>query len=191
MKPLTILLLVSSVCFVGPAAAPADDTDEARRIAEQMIRSDTIRFLTDREIEIDGDAVEGTARAVDPEEHVKVEIKELLLVPGHATVTAKIDARFEFDGKLKVDDKPIDVRATAALSSEVVFEADYRFEDGQLWVEALATDAEFAAKVLELDPDDLAGGKRAAEELIVRELERKKDDLFREINGWMKDQQFR
>jgi hypothetical protein len=188
MKSLSIILIVGGACLLAPAIAPADDVEEARRIATQMIKSDAIRFLTDREFEVEGDAIEGKARAVDPEEHVKVEIKDLLLVPGHVTVKFKLDARFEFEGKLTADDNEIDVRATATISPEIDIEADYRFEDGQLWVEARLTDAEFAAKLLELEPDDLPGGKRAAEELIVKELERKKDDLIREVNDWVGEQ---
>jgi hypothetical protein len=183
--------MVGAALLVSPTMAQDDDVDEARRVAAQLIKSDAIRFLTDREFEVDGDAVEGKAHAVDPQEHVKVEIKDLLLVPGHVTLTCKIETRFEFVGKLTVDDNQIDVRATAVISPEIDIEADYRFEDGRLWVEGRMTDAEFAAKVLELEPGDLPGGKRAAERLIVKELERTKDELMREVNGWIKDQQFR
>jgi len=188
MKSHAVLLIVSSACFVAPAAARADDTDEARRMAEQMVKSDTIEFLTDRKFEVDSDAVEGEAEAVDPREHVKVEIKDLILVPGHVTLTAKIDARIHFEGTLKLDDKELDVEATGTISTEADFEADYRFEDGSLWVDGRMTDAEFEAKILELDPDELPGGKRTAEQLVVKELERRKDELMREVNGWIRDQ---
>jgi len=107
------------------------------------------------------------------------------------TLTSKIDARFEFEGKLTVDKRDVDVRATATISTEADFEADYHFEDGRVWVDGRMTDAEFAAKVLKLKPDDLPGGKRAAEQLVVKELERTKDSLIREINDWIKEQQLR
>lgn len=186
MKTITNTWLVLSACLLAVPTAYADDTDEARRIATQMIKADAIRFLTDRKFDVEGEVVEGKAQAVDPEEHVKVEVKNVLLVPEHVSLTAELDARFEFHGKLKADDKEVKVEATAKLRPELHIEADYHFEDGQLKAEGRVTDAKFEAEVLELSPGDIPGGKRAAKELIEKELEQTKADHIRMINDWIR-----
>jgi hypothetical protein len=183
-----MLLVALNAWLSCSAAAQPDDEAEARRMAERMIRQDAIKFLTDREYEIESEAVAGKARAVDPERHVEVEVKELRLVPGHVTTKVAIDTRFEFEGKLTVDDEETDARATATVRPTIDIEADYRIEDNWIHVDARVTDVEFEVELLELEPDDLPGGKRVAEELIVKELKRQKDDLIREINEWVSEQ---
>ncbi len=64
------------------ALAQNDDEDAARKIAEEAIKIGAIDYLTDREFKLDGPQLVATARAIDPKEHVKIDLREFNLLPG-------------------------------------------------------------------------------------------------------------
>jgi hypothetical protein len=175
------------MCVLCPAVARADDEDEARRTALDLTQQAAVEYLTDREFKFEGE-LEGTARAVDPEKYVKVKIKDFLFVPGRVTVTFTIDARFEFEGTLEVKDERLEASGIADIEHEVDLTADYWFENGQLRINSRVTDAKFDVDVLELEPADLPGGKESAAKAAEMALDRQKDEIIRELNEWLEEQ---
>jgi hypothetical protein len=190
MKNSARILFCGAICLAACAAAYAgNDEAEARRIAESAIKTGAIDYLTDRDFLLDGSKIKATARAIDPKQNVKTEIKELKLLPDSVTLKFKVDAPFRFEGKLINDDKEQDIRGKANIGQLVSIEAKYWFDDRGLQVDAKATDMEFSGKVEELMPEDGGGGKSAAGKILIKQLNRQKDDLLRDFNQWQQEYQ--
>ena len=141
--------------------AQTEDEDAARKIAEDAIKIGAIDYLTDREFKLDGPQIVATVRAIDPKEHVKIDLREFNLLPGRADLKVKINARIRFEGRVTVDDKTSDVRGEANIGQLITIEAKYWADDQGLHVDAKATELKFSIAVRELVPEDAAGGKRA------------------------------
>jgi hypothetical protein len=106
MNLLITNLALAAICFLDVCAAQAqnDDEEQGRRIAEAGIKIAAIEYFTDREFKLDGPQIVVTARAIDPKEHVKIELREFNLLPGRVDLKVKINALFRFDGRVTVDD---------------------------------------------------------------------------------------
>jgi hypothetical protein len=171
------------------ALAQNDDEDAARKIAEEAIKIGAIDYLTDREFKLDGPQLVATARAIDPKEHVKIDLREFNLLPGRADLKVKINALFRFDGRVTVDDKTSDVRGEANIGQLITIEAKYWADDQGLHVDAKATELKFSIAVRELVPEDAVGGKRAFAKMTLAQLARQRDELLRDFNDWQADYQ--
>jgi hypothetical protein len=193
MKYAIASLSVLAICLIGVRAAHAqaqtDDEDAGRKIAEEAIKIGAIDYLTDREFKLDGPQLVATARAIDPKEHVKIDLQEFNLLPGRADLKVKINALFRFEGRVTVDDEKSDVRGEARIGQLITIEARYWVDDQGLHVEARATELKFSIAVRELAPEDAAGGKRAVARIALAQLARQRDELLREFNDWQADYQ--
>jgi hypothetical protein len=181
-----ILATVCLLSLLGASTAQAqnDDEEQGRKIAEEGIKIGAIEYLTDREFKLDGPQLVATARAIDPKEHVKIELREFHLLPGRVDLKVKINALFRFDGRVTVDDQTSDVRGEGNLGQLVTFEAKYWVDDRGLHVEARATELKFSVAVRELAPEDAAGGKRAFSRIALAQLARQREELLRDFNDW-------
>ena len=183
--PITIAL-----CFLGCLTARAQDEEEAaRKIAEAAIRVGALDYLTDREFKLEGPQIVATAQAIDPKEHLKVEIREFELLPDRVTMKFRLLARFRFEGKITVDDTVTEGRGQADIGQLISLEAKYWFDNDGLHVDARATDMKFSVKVRELVPEDLVGGAAAVGKIAAQQLRRQKDELLRQFNEWQADYQ--
>src|SRR3990172_7652797 len=177
MKTRFILLAAVVLGGIGVVAARADDAEEARRIAESLIQQGTVEFLSDRELEFDDETLSGTVKAVEPEERVKIEITDFLFVPGRVTVTFNVESRFRFAGKVTVEETQLDVEGTADVGAQIDLVADYRDENGELFIDSRITDMdEFEVDVVELQPADLPGGKELVEKLAKQSIEKHRSE---------------
>jgi hypothetical protein len=184
------LALVTAVSLIGLSAAQAqNDEEEGRKIAEAAIRIGAIDYLTDRDFKLDGPQIVATARAIDPKENVKVELKEFQLLPGRADLKVKIDALIRFDGRVTIDEKAIDVRGEANIGQLLTIEAKYWTDDRGLHVDATATEVKFSVAVRELVPEDAGGGKRAIAKIMLAQLARQRKQLLRDFNDWQAEYQ--
>jgi hypothetical protein len=184
------LLLMSAVCLFCVHAAQAQyEEEEGRKFAEAAIKIGAIDYLTDRDFKLDGPQLVASARAVDPKENVKVELREFNLLPGRADLKVKINALFRFDGRVTADDKAIDVRGEANFGQLITIEARYWSDDRGLHVEAKATKLKFSVAVRELVPEDAAGGKRAVAKIALAQLARQREELLRDFNDWQAEYQ--
>jgi len=186
MKHPNAYFILAAICLLGFRAAQAqnDDQEAARKIAEEAIKIGAVDYLTDREFKIDGPQFVATARAVDPKEHVKIELREFELLPGRADLKVKIKALLRFDGRVTVDDKTSDIRGEANIGQLVTIEAKYFVDDQGLHVDAKATELKFSVAVRELAPAGAAGGRRAFAKIVLAQLARQREELLREFNDW-------
>jgi hypothetical protein len=183
--PLTII-----VCLLGYLTARGQENEEeARKIAEAAIRVGAIDYLTDRDFKLDGEQIVATARAIDPKEHLQVELRKFSLLPGRADLKFRLLARFRFEGKITIDDVTRDCRGEADIGQLVTIEAKYWVDSDGLHVDARATDIKFSVKIHEITPDDIAGGREAAGKIAVQQLRRQKDELLRQFNEWQAEYQ--
>jgi hypothetical protein len=106
MKYAFVSFIVAAICLLTFRAAHAqnDEEEQGRKIAEEAIKVGAIDYLTDREFKLDGPQLVATARAIDPKEHVKIELREFNLLPGRVDLKVKINALFRFDGRVTVDE---------------------------------------------------------------------------------------
>ena len=128
----TITILVVAGFTLGTfclAHAQNDDEDAGRTIAEEAIKIGAIDYLTDREFKLDGPQLAATVRAIDPKEHVKIDLREFNLLPGRADLKVKISALFRFEGRVTVDDENSDVRGEARIGQLITIEAKYWADD--------------------------------------------------------------
>jgi hypothetical protein len=181
---ITVALLACRAAF-----AQNEDEDAGRKIAEEAIKVGAIDYLTDREFKLDGPQIVATARAIDPKEHVKIDLREFSLLPGRADLKVKINALFRFEGRVTVDDKSSDVRGEANIGQLITIEAKYWADDQGLHIDARATELKFSMAIRELWPEDAAGGKRAAARITLAQLARQRDELLRDFNDWQADYQ--
>jgi hypothetical protein len=165
-------------------AVAATEEEQGRRIAEAAIKTGAIDYLTDREFKLDGPKIKLSARAIDPKESVKIELKEFKLLLSSVELKFKITAPFLFEGTVKSEDGDRELRGKGDISQLVSMQAKYWFDRQGLQVEAKATDIEFSGKIVELTPEDVGGGKSAVGKLIVGQLQRQKDELLRSFNEW-------
>jgi hypothetical protein len=191
MKHPLASFILAAICLLGFRVAKAqnEDEDAARKIAEEAIKVGAVDYLTDREFKLDGEQIVATARAIDPKEHVKIELRKFELLPGRADLKVKIKALFRFDGRVTVDDTTSDVRGEANIGQLVTIEAKYWVDDQGWHAEAKATELKFSVAVRELAPDEAAGGKRAVAKIALAQLARQRDELLREFNDWQADYQ--
>jgi hypothetical protein len=179
-----------AICWFACLVAYAqNDEDEARRIAEDAIKVGVIDYLTDRDFKLDGLQIKATARAIDPKEDVKVELREFDLLPGSVKIQFKVSARFRFEGNVTLEEQTTDVRGEAKIGQLVSLEAKYMVDDRGLHVDAKATDIKFSAKITEVFPEDAGGGKEALAKTVARQLRRQKEDILREFNEWQQEYQ--
>ncbi|HEY3392216.1 MAG TPA: hypothetical protein VGK58_05895 [Lacipirellulaceae bacterium] len=145
-------IIVGAICSlgVGTAQAQNDEEEQGRKIAEEAIKAGAVDYLTDREFKLDGPQLVASARAIDPKEHVKIELREFELLLGRADLKVKINALFRFDGRVAVDDKRIDVRGEATIGQIVTIEAKYWVDDRGLHIDARATELKFSARCASL-----------------------------------------
>ncbi|HEX2476879.1 MAG TPA: hypothetical protein VHK01_19145, partial [Lacipirellulaceae bacterium] len=169
MKYFNVVLIVAAICLISLHAAHAqnEDEDAAKKIAEEAIKIAAVDYLTDREFKLDGQQIVATVRAVDPKEHVKIDLREFNLLPGRVDLKVKITARIRFEGRVTVDEKTTDVRGEANIGQLVTIEAKYWVDDQGWRAEAKATELKFSIAVRELWPEDAAGGKRAVARLTL------------------------
>ena len=180
------------VAAFGVVAAQADDAEVARMTAQQLLQQSTIEYLTDRELEFDDDSLSGTVEAFEPEKRVRVEITDFKFVPGRIELTYDVDCRFRFAGKIKVEETEHDVKGTADVGAQVDLKATYHDDNGEVIIDAKITDMdEFDVDVVELEPDDLAGGKDLVEKIAGQAFDDHKDELMRDVNKWMEEQSLR
>jgi hypothetical protein len=186
MKQLFANFIVAAICLLSLRAAHAqnDEEEQAKKIAEEGIKIGAVEYLTDREFKLDGPQLTATARAIDPKEHVKIELREFNLLPGRVDLKVKINALFRFEGRVTVDDKTSDVRGEANIGQIVTFEAKYWVDDQGLHVDARATELKFSVAVRELAPEDAAGGKRAVARIALAQFARQREELLRDFNDW-------
>jgi hypothetical protein len=184
--------IVIMVCLFDALFAHGQNEEEqARKTAEEAVKIGAIDYLTDREFKLDGPQIAATARALNPKEHVKIELKEFELGPGSVRLKANIVALFRFEGKVTVDKEAKDVRGEANVGQLVTIEAQYWIDNTGLHVDAKATEMKFSAKVRELVPEDAAGGKAAFGKLVLKQLGRQKEAILREFNNWQQEYQRR
>jgi hypothetical protein len=98
--------IVAAICLLGFRAAHAqnDEEEQGKKIAEEAVKIGAVDYLTDREFKLDGPQLVATARAIDPKEHVKIELREFNLLPGRVDLKVKINAPFRFEGRITIDD---------------------------------------------------------------------------------------
>jgi hypothetical protein len=169
------------VVFTLITQAKADDDSEARRIASTIAKNVAVKYLTDRKFEIRDSSLEGEAKAVDPEEHVKVSFREFHLFENRVLLSCAVDCRFSFSGQLKRDDETVKVSGEADVVHRLSAAADYRVEDGKLIVRSRVNDLKLEVKLRTVEPSDLVGGKQ----LIESALRKNKDRFLRDINDWL------
>lgn len=191
MKQFIASFIAVAICLFGLRAAHAqnDEEEQGRKIAEEAIKIAAVDYLTDREFKLDGPQIVATARAIDPKEHVKIELREFNLLPGRADLKVKINALFRFEGRVTVDDETSDVRGEANIGHIVTIEAKYWVDDRGLHVDARATELKFSVTLRELAPEDAGGGKRAFAKLALAQLARQREELLRDFNDWQADYQ--
>lgn len=184
-----ILLSLAVYSLACLTAHAQNEYAEGKRIAEAAIKAGAIDYLTDRDFRLDGKRIKATARAIDPKQHAKIELKEFELLPGRVTLKFKVNAPFRFEGQVTIDDTTTDVRGMANIVQLISLEAKYSLDDRGLHVDAKATDIKFSAKIDEVVPEGAGGGKAALAKLVVRQLRRQKDELLREFNEWQQEYQ--
>jgi hypothetical protein len=193
MKHAIASFSVAAVCLIAfraeHARAQNDEEEQGRKIAEEGIKIGAIEYLTDREFKLDGPQLVATARAIDPKEHVKIDLQEFNLLPGRADLKVKISALFRFEGRVTVDDEKSDVRGEARIGQLITIEAKYWADEQGLHVDAKATELKFSIAVRELAPEDAAGGKRAVAKIALAQLARQREELLRDFNDWQADYQ--
>jgi hypothetical protein len=191
MKQAIAKRIMVAICLLGvrDAHAQNDEEEQGRKIAEEAIKIGAIDYLTDREFKLDGPQLVAKARAIDPKEHVKIDLREFHLLPGRADLSVKITARVGFEGRIRVDDKTSDVRGEANIGQLITIEAKYWVDDQGLHVDARATELKFSIAVRELAPEDVAGGKRAVARITLAQLARQREELLRDFNDWQADYQ--
>jgi len=182
----TTLFTLTLLAASSFATARADESDVAEGIARAIIRQASVKCLADREFEFEEATFKGTAKAVEPEKHVEVEIVDFLYVPSRVVVRYDLTARFEFAGSVKVEKTEHKVRATANVSAQLDLSANYREEGGGFVIDAKIDDLDdFVVKVDGLEPDDLPGGKAALEKAAAESLAEHSEILIRDINAWL------
>jgi hypothetical protein len=186
MKQFIANFIVAAICLLSlrTARAQNDEEEQGRKIAEEAIKIGAVDYLTDREFKLDGPQLVATARAIDPKEHVKIELREFNLLPGRVDLKVKINALFRFDGRVTVDDKTSDVRGEANIGQIITIEAKYWVDDRGLHVDARATELKFSVAVRELAPEDAAGGKRPFAKMTLAQLARQREEVLRDFNDW-------
>jgi hypothetical protein len=191
MKRPFVKLIAVTICLLAFRAAQAqnDEEEQGRKIAEEGIKIGAIDYLTDRDFKLDGPQIVVTARAIDPKEHVKIELREFNLLPGRADLKVKINALVRFDGQMLLDNNKRDVRGEANIGQLITIEARYWVDDRGLHVEARATELKFSVAVRELWPEDAAGGKRAFARIALAQLARQREELLRDFNDWQAEYQ--
>jgi hypothetical protein len=193
MKHGVATLAIAAICLLAFGTTYAysqnDDQEQGRKIAEEAIKIAAIDYLTDREFKLDGPHFVATARAIDPKEHVKIELREFNLLPGRADLKVKITARVRFDGRITIDEKTTDVRGEANIGQLVTIEAKYWVDDQGWRAEAKATELKFSIAVRELFPEDAAGGKQSVAKIALAQLARQREELLRDFNDWQAEYQ--
>jgi hypothetical protein len=169
-------------------AARADESDVAAGIAAVIIRQASIKCLTDREFPFEEATFKGTAKGVEPEKNVEVEVVDFQFVPGRVVVVYDLTARFQYDGSVTIEKTVHPVKATADIGAEISLTANYREAGGGFVIDAkIDKFDDFAVKVLELDPASLPGGKDAVAKLAEKALADHTEVLIKDVNAWLKE----
>jgi hypothetical protein len=169
-------------------AARADESDVAAGIATVIIRQASVKCLTDREFPFEEETFKGTAKAVEPNQNVEVEVVDFKYMPGRVVVVYDLTARFQYDGSVDIEKTTHPVKATADISAEISLTANYREEGGGFVIDAkIDKFDDFTVEVLELDPASLPGGKDAIAKLAEKALADHTEVLIMDVNDWLKD----
>jgi hypothetical protein len=178
-------LLIANFCLLTAQPAVQVDEEAAKKVAATMTRLAVLEYFKDREFKLESEELKATAKAIDPEKNVEVEVLEITVLPNHVSIKFQIDARLGFEGTLETKEEKTDIRGEADVGQEVSVEADYYFLEGQLKVQAKITEIEFAVKIRDVTPGNIPGGKERIEKLAQEELDRQRDDLLQEMNDWL------
>ena len=177
----------AGVCLALALAPPSHADDSvATQIATAITKSAAVKILKEGKYEFDEPEFKGEAQAVEPEKHVKVSIKKLELFPLHVTLTIAMEAPFAIRGKLKTEDEAVAVKGEAIITHVVSVYADFQVIDDRIEVQPRVTKLELKAKITEVEPSDLDGGKDRLEKTADAVMKRNADKIMRETNDWLR-----
>jgi hypothetical protein len=172
---------VSCLVLASNAWLHAAEDSEARRIAAAIARNAAVKYFNQREFEFRESDLECEAKAVKPEENVRVSIRELHLFESRVLLAVTVDCRFQFGGKVKTGEEAVEVKGEVEIVHSISAAADFRVEDGKVVVSARASRLGLEVKLLKVEPSDLVGGRQRIKAVIRKN----KEKFLRDINDWL------
>ncbi len=150
-------------------------------MANAIAKTTTVNYFKQWKFEFKEPGLHGKVKAVKPEEHVKVKIKEFRLFETSATLTLAIDALYEFKGEVKAGDKTIAVKGNGDIFHVITARAAFRQEDNKLIITPRIERMKLEVKRLKTEPADLPG----AEKLLKATIAKNEHRFLKDLNDWL------
>jgi len=182
MGKFTGLGLLGACILVAMAeASHGQDDSLARKMATAIAKTTAVNFFSQWEFELDESGLKGKIKAIEPEEHVKVEVKELRLFDDSVALTAIVDARYGGKGKAKAGDKKVSIKADGDVAHEMSIRANFHQEGDKLVIDPKIQRLKLEIKRLEVEPSDLDD----VEERLKAVIKRNEARFLKDLNDWI------
>jgi hypothetical protein len=169
-----ILILVALAC-----PAPATGDDDFLIGVSNIVTREARKQLKGKRIPFTAGTIKGDLTAVDPEQSVFVQVKQLELSNDTARVKLGAAGRFEVDAKV---DQDVSVCAVFDARLAIVAEAQFTQEGDKFYVAPLVKDLEITLSVLEVSRSELKGGEELLSNLAMAAFKKNKEQVIAEIN---------